>query len=142
MYANAELGSLEFSGTISGSPNYAKSYEYYLNAANNNHPKACFMVAELILSNRVNVDNSMKVMWEYLNKAIKLGSIAAINTMGNCYRLGNNPDNIIDINKALEYYISASEYGYVYAYNNIGLIYEQKNDIQNAIKYFKLRKIV
>ena len=136
MYANAELGSLEFSGLIAGTPNYKKSYEYYMKAAKKEHPKACWMVANLILTNRV--EYNFDIMWEYLNKAIKLGSIAALNTMGNCYKNGTNPNKEINIDKAMEYYIKASEYDYVYAYNNIGLIYEEQNDTNNAIKYFKL----
>ena len=32
----------------------------------------------------------INLAWKYLNKAIELGSIAAINTMGNCYLNGKN----------------------------------------------------
>ena len=77
-------------------------------------------------------------MWEYLNKAIELGSVAAINTMGNCYMNGINKKGIIDEDKAMEYYLKASEYGYVYSYNNIGLIYESHNNLDKAYEYFKL----
>ena len=136
MYANAELGSLEFSGIITGECNYENSYKYYMNAALKNHPKACWMVANLMLTKKVEYD--FDIMWKFLNKAIELGNIAAINTLGNCYKLGINPENKIDINNALKYYKEASSYGYVYAYNNIGLIYEEQNDLDNAIKYFKL----
>ena len=137
MYANAELGSLEFSGLVSGKVDFEKSYLYYLDAAKKNHPKACWMVANLILTDRINCKD-INIAWDYLNKAIELGSIAAINTMGNCYRNGKNIYNIIDEEKALEYYIKASEYGYVYAYNNIGLFYQRKKDKETALKYFKL----
>lgn len=137
MYANAELGSLEFSGLVSGKVDFEKSFLYYLDAAKKNHPKACWMVANLILTDRISCKD-INIAWEYLNKAIKLGSIAALNTLGNCYRNGKNIYNIIDEEKALEYYLKASEYGYVYAYNNIGLYYEIKCDLENALKYFKL----
>ena len=130
MYANAELGSLEFSGTISGEKRINKCFEYYMKAANKNHPKACFMVANLILTNRV--DGEYEFALKYLNKAIELGSIAAINTMGNYYKKQG------DIEMAMEYYIKASEYGYSYAYNNIGLIYELKENYEEAFKYFKI----
>ena len=130
MYANAELGSLEFSGTISGEKRIDKCYEYYIKAANKNHPKACFMVANLILTNRV--EGKEEYALKYLNKAIELGSIAAINTMGNYYKKQG------DIEKAMEYYTKASEYGYPYAYNNIGLIYELNENYQEAFKYFKI----
>lgn len=137
MYANAELGSLEFSGLVSGVKNYEKSFKYYLVAAEKDHPKACWMVANLILTNRVS-NKDMNIMWDYLNKAVNLGSIAAINTMGNCYLNGKNVYNEINEEKALEYYIKASEYGYPYAYNNIGLYYERKKESSEALKYFKL----
>ena len=136
-YANSELGSLEFSGLISGSVDYEKSFLYYLKAANKNHPKACWMVANLILTNRVE-NKDINFAWNYLEKAVSLGSIAAINTIGNCYLNGKNKDGIIDEEKALEYYKRASEYSYPFSYNNIGLYYERKKEIENALKYFKL----
>lgn len=135
IYANAELGSLEYSGIINGTTNYKKCYNYYLKAAKKNHPKACWMVANLMLTNRVECD--FNLAWDYLNKAIKLGSIAALNTMGNCYKEGLTPDKKKDVEKALEYYKRASEYGYVYAFNNIGLIYEKDNE-EKALEYYKI----
>lgn len=135
MYANAELGSLEYSGIINGTTNYKKCFNYYLKAAKKNHPKACWMVANLMLTNRVECD--FNIAWDYLNKATSLGSIAALNTMGNCYKDGNTPNRIKDKEKALEFYKKASEYGYVYAFNNIGLIYEE-TDEKEALKYFKI----
>ena len=137
VYANAELGSLEFSGLINGKKDFDKSFKYYLVAAKKDHPKACWMVANLILTNRVK-GYDIEFVWKYLNKALEFGSIAAINTMGNCYLNGKNINNEINEEKALEYYLKASEYGYVYAYNNIGLYYERKNNIDMALKYFKL----
>ena len=137
MYANAELGSLEYSGLISGSANYEKSFNYYKKAALKNHPKACWMVAHLILNKRVK-ESSIDMMWDYLNLSLKLGSIAAINTMGICYLNGYNPDKEINEEKALNYFLKASEMGYSYSYNNLGLYYESKNDFEQSYKYFKL----
>jgi len=136
-YANAELGSLEFSGVISGKKDYEKSFNYYMKASTKNHPKACWMVANLILTDKVKCKD-ITLAWEYLEKAVKLGSIAAINTMGNCYLNGKNKNNIIDEEKALEYFLQASEYSYSYSYNNIGLYYERKNNFIEALNYFKL----
>ena len=137
VYANAELGSLEFSGLISGKKDFDKSFKYYLVAAKKEHPKACWMVANLILTDRVK-GYDIDFVWKYLNRALELGSIAAINTMGNCYLSGKNIHKEVNEEKALEYYLKASEYGYVYAYNNIGLYYERMNNIEEALKYFKL----
>ena len=139
MYANAELGSLEFSGIVSGKKDYDKSFNYYMNAAKKNHPKACWMVANLILSKKIgNIEKDFDIIWEYLNKALKLGSAAALNTMGICYLKGINPENKVLEDKALEYFVKSSEYGYVYAYNNIGLFYESHKDFEKAFEYFKL----
>ena len=136
MYACAELGSLEFDGLVSGVKDYVKSYEYYLKAAKKNHPKACFMVANLILKNKI--EFNFDTMWKYLNKSIELDSAAGYNTLGLCYLRGINPDKEIDIEKAIKYFTISSEYGYVYAFNNLGKIYENNNDIEEAIKYYKI----
>ena len=77
-------------------------------------------------------------LWKYLNKAVELGSIAALNTMGNCYLNGINPNKEIDVEKAIKYYLDASEYGYVYSYNNLGKIYEKNNDFDKSFEYYKL----
>lgn len=136
MYACAELGSLEFDGLVSGVKDYNKSYGYYLKAASKNHPKACWMVANLMITNKVKMD--INVMWKYLNKSIELNSAAGYNTLGLCYLKGINPEGIIDIEKAKESFIISSEYGYVYAFNNLGSIYEKDGDIENAYKYYKI----
>ena len=136
MYANAELGSLCYSGLINNNVDYESSYNYYKKAAEKKHPKACWMVANLILMDKVK-EKSLSVMWEYLNLAIKMGSIAAINTKGKCYLNKKNIEGIIDEEKALECFNKASESGYSYAYNNLGLYYENK-DIKKAFDYYKL----
>lgn len=136
MYACAELGSLEFDGLVSGVKDYNKSYDYYLKAASKNHPKACWMVANLMITNKVKMD--INVMWKYLNKSIELNSAAGYNTLGLCYLKGINLEGIIDIEKAKESFIISSEYGYVYAFNNLGSIYEKDGDIENAYKYYKI----
>ena len=97
------------------------------------------MVANLILTKRVgNIDKDFDLAWEYLNKAIELKSVAALNTMGNCYLNGLTPEKKKDEEKALEYYKMAAEEGYVFAYNNIGLYYERHNNIDEALKNFDL----
>lgn len=133
IYACAELGSMEFYGEITGVRNFEKSYEYYLKAANKNYPKACFMIANLILTKKVNKD--FNTLWKYLNKAIELGSSAGLNTMGLCYKYGINKDSKIDLEKAKYYFDLAAQDGYVYAYNNLGLLCVDENE---AINYFKI----
>jgi TPR repeat protein len=135
MYACAELGSLEYDGLVSGRVNYKLSFDYYMSAAKKEHPKACWMVANMILNERVEYD--FDVMWEYLNKSIFLGSAAGYNTLGLCYLRGITPSKEVDIKKAQHYFELASDMGYVFAFNNLGKLYE-KDDINEAIKYYKI----
>ena len=135
IYACADLGAYEFSGEITGIPNFDKSFYYYMKAANKNHPKACWMIANLILTGRVKYD--FDIMWKYLNKSIELGSAAGYNTMGLCHLRGINKENKVDIEKAKNYFKIASDLGYAFAFNNLGKLYE-KNNIEEAIKYYKI----
>lgn len=135
MYACAKLGSLEFEGAVTGTPNYKKSFQYYLKSANKNHPKSCWMIANLILTNKVDYD--FDTMWKYLNKSIELGSAAGYNTMGLCYLRGINKDNKVDKEKAEYYFKIAGELGYVFAFNNLGKIYEEKAE-EEAMKYYNI----
>ena len=135
MYACAKLGSLEFEGAVTGTPNYKKSFQYYLKSANKNHPKSCWMIANLILTNKVEYD--FDTMWKYLNKSIELGSAAGYNTMGLCYLRGINKENKIDKEKAEYYFKIAGELGYVFAFNNLGKIYEEKDE-EEAMKYYNI----
>ncbi len=136
MYACADVGALYFDGLIDGEVDYVKSYEYYMKAALKNHPKAVWMIANLILTNRVKYDED--TMWKYLHKSIELGSAAGYNTLGLCYLKGINPDNKIDLKLAKHYFEISSELGYVYAINNIGKMYENENNIDESIKYYKI----
>lgn len=135
MYACAKLGSLEFEGAVTGTPNYKKSFQYYLKSANKNHPKSCWMIANLILTNKVEYD--FDTMWKYLNKSIELGSAAGYNTMGLCYLRGINKDNKVDKEKAEYYFKIAGDLGYVFAFNNLGKIYEEKDE-EKAMKYYNI----
>lgn len=134
MYANAELGSLEFSGLVSGLADYNKSYNYYLKAALKNHPKACFMVAYLIVNKKVsdNYDLALK----YLEQAILYDSSAALNMMGNLYNKGIIKKK--NIERAIFYYTKSADLGYVYAFNNLGLIKEKEEKYGEALYYYKI----
>lgn len=134
-YAQSDVGSLYFDGLINGYPEYEESYNYYLEAAKKGQPRACWMVANLIITNRVKYD--FETMWEYLNKSILLGSAAGYNTLGLCYLSGKTPDGKTSIENAIKYFTIASEMGYSYAFNNLGKIYEDKNMIDKALQYYK-----
>ena len=136
MYACAELGSLEFDGYISGKPNYKKCYDYYYKAALKDHPKGCWMVANLMLTGRVKLE--FDTMWKYLNKSIELGSFAGYNTLGLCYLRGINKQNKKDLNEARKNFQISAEHGYVFAFNNLGKTYEEEGNVEEAIKYYKV----
>ena len=136
MYACAELGSLEFDGYISGKTDFNKCYEYYYKSALKDHPKGCWMVANLMLTGRVKLD--FNIMWKFLNKSIELGSFAGYNTLGLCYLRGINKENKKDINEARKYFQIAAEHGYAYAFNNLGKTYEDEGNIEEAYKYYKI----
>ncbi len=134
MFACAELGSLEFDGYISGKQDFEKSYYYYLKAAKKNHPRGCWMVANLMITNRVKFD--FDTMWKYLNKSVELGSAAGYNTLGLCYLRGITKDKKVNKEKAEYYFRLSSDLGYPFAFNNLGKLYEE-TDMEEAIKYYK-----
>lgn len=136
MYACAELGSLEFDGYISGKTDFDKCYEYYYKAALKDHPKGCWMVANLMLTGRVKLN--FDIMWKFLNKSIELGSFAGYNTLGLCYLRGINKQNKKDLNEARKNFQISAEHGYVFAFNNLGKTYEEEGNIEEAIKYYKV----
>ena len=136
MYAASEIGSMEYDGLIDGNHNYQKAYDYYMKAALKNHPKACWMISNMILNGKVEYD--FNTLWMFLNKAIELGSSAALNTMGLCYLRGINDENKVDVDKAIEYFKLSSDRGYLFAFNNLGKIEEDKGNINEAYDYYKI----
>ena len=57
--------------------------------------------------------------------------------MGLCYLRGINKENKIDKEKAEYYFKIAGELGYVFAFNNLGKIYEEKDETE-AMKYYNI----
>ena len=65
--------------------------------------------------------------YDYYKKDQKLGSIAAINAIGNmCYE-GIYPLEK-NIDEALKHYKEASSYNYAYAFNNLGKLCEEEKN--------------
>ena len=139
-YAMHELGNMEYNGLITGKPRYEEAYNYYLKAANYNYPASCWMISYMIINKKIGSlsHDDILLAWTYLNKAYNLDSISAINTMGLCYKYGYTPEGTIDINKAIDYFEKAANKNYIYAYNNLGKIYEEQNNIKKAIEYYKI----
>lgn len=130
-YACFEMGYMEYKGEITGIPRYNKAYEYLLISSLNNHPRACLLIGEMLLTNKIGngSEEDKLVALKYLTKASELGSIAALNKLG-LYYLN------IDKSKAIEYFNIAIKEDYVYSYNNLGKIYEDMKDYKKAFDYY------
>ncbi len=137
-YALYELGNLEYTGRIAGYPRYDKAFAYHKQASSFNHPTSYWMLAHMIIKGKIGSLNNddIKLMHEYLDKAIALNSISAINTKGLCYLYGYTQDKKKDEKKAIAYFEKAAYNNYIYAYNNLGKIYEEKKDIEKAFEYY------
>lgn len=137
-YALHELGNLEYTGTIYGYPRYDEAYKYYLKAANYNHPASLWMMGYMIINEKIGklTDDDLKLAWNYLKKAESLNSVSSLNTIGLCYLKGLTPDKKQDINKAITYFNKAIKHNYVYAYNNLGKIYEEKGNYEKAFENY------
>lgn len=136
IYACYLIGRMFYNGEYSGDGDYKNALNYLKIAADANHPHANWIIANMIIKGRIGnkSNDDYQNAWNYLNTANKLGSIAAINTMGLCYLNGYGVNK--DVNKALEYFLEASHHNYPYAYNNIGKIYENKNKLDIAYEYY------
>ena len=137
-YAAFELGMMEYNGDMVGYARYNKCYEYMKIAASSNHPRANFMIAWLIYNKKIgNLElNDLETAWYHINVAKECGSIAAINSIGLAYLNGLVPNEDKNIDKAIEYFIAASNYNYAYAFNNLGKIYENKLEYEKAFDYY------
>lgn len=137
-YALYQLGNLEYTGIITGYPRYEEAYNYHKQAASFNHPTSYWMLAHMILNKKIGSlsDSDITLANEYLDKAISLNSISALNTKGLCYLNGWNKDKKIDIDKAISYFKKAIKEKYIYAYNNLGRIYESQKHYEKALEYF------
>ena len=130
-YACFEMGYMEYKGEITGIPRYNSAYKYFSIASSYNHPRASLLIAEMLLSGQIgnkSSDDIAKAI-ECLNKAVSFGSVAALNKLGLVY-LKKDKD------KAMEYFEQAALGDYVYAYNNLGKIYEDGKNYEKAFSYY------
>ncbi len=135
-YACFELATLEYRGEITGSSRYNISYDLFLKAANQNHPAANWMVANMIINKKIGnySKDEIGLAWRYLKNAEALGNIAAINTIGLCYKNGIGVKK--DLKKALKYFEKAGKEQYAYSFNNLGKYYEEIKEYKKAFKYY------
>lgn len=137
-YAIHELGNLEYNGIISGHPRYEEAYKYYQQSASYDHPTSNWMIAHMIISKKISslTEEDIKNAWKYLLKAESLDSISALNTIGICYLHGYTPQKEKNVNKAIFYFKKAANKNYIYAYNNLGKIYEEQKEYQKAFEFY------
>ena len=135
-YANFELGCNEFYGYFCGYPRYSRAFKYFKLAASLNHASSNYMIGSMYIKGLIGSGSldDLKLGYDYLLKAYKLGNIAAINSIGNMYKDGIYPLKK-SISKAKEFYLKASLYNYAYALNNLGKLEESK-DINKAYEYY------
>ena len=96
------------------------------------------MLAHMIINKKIGSlsNEDINTAWKYLLKAKSLDSISAINTIGICYLRGYNPDKKIDLEKAIKNFELAKKNNYIYAFNNLGKIYEEKGNLQKAFEHY------
>lgn len=137
-YALYELGISEYKGYIKGYPRYDISYKYFEEASKKNHPGSYYMLSKMYYSKLIgaSTNEELKLAYDYLIKAINLGNIPALNTLGLLYLNGTYP-LAKDLDKATEYFKKAASYNYAYACNNLGKIYEEQKNYKLAFEHYQ-----
>jgi len=132
-YACFELGLMEYKGEFTGTPRYNKAFEYFNIVSKYNHPRANYFIGKMLIDNKIgeSTKENIELGLKYLKTAEQLGSIAALNTLGLHYL--NTTKNK---KTAISYFNKAIKYNYVYAYNNLGKIYEIEKKYDKAFEYY------
>lgn len=137
-FACFEMASMECYGIITGNCRYEKAYEYYKVAAKFNHPAANWAIGYLYyygyIGNRSKRD--LYLAFKYFNKAKKLKCSNAYNSLGLILLNGDIPHISVNQERAIELFKQAISMGNIYAYNNLGKIYENNGDYKEAFKYY------
>lgn len=137
-FACFEMASMECYGIITGNARYEKAYDYYQIAAKANHPTANWAIGYLYYEGHIGTKSKhdMYLALKYFNKARKLNCANAYTSIGNILLLGNIPHIPKNEEKAIEMFKIAADMGHVYAFNNLGKIYEARNDLNLAFDYY------
>lgn len=137
-FACFEMASMEYYGIINGIPRYEKAYEYYKIAANANHPTANWAIGYLYYQGHLGHKSKkdMYLAFKYFNKARKLNCANAYTSLGNIFLAGNIPHIKKNEEKAIEMYKIAIKSNHTYAFNNLGKIYENRNNLKLAFSYY------
>jgi len=137
-YACFEMGSLELYGQITGYPRYFESYNYFKKAAKKNHPNAIWAIGYMHYNGYIGTKSrkDLIIAFRHFNKARKFNCLAAMNSIGIIFLNGNVPFIKKNEKKAIKLFEYASKNGYIYAFNNLGIIYEKKGDLKKAFNCY------
>ncbi|MDO4283468.1 MAG: tetratricopeptide repeat protein [Clostridia bacterium] len=137
-YACFEMGSLELYGQITGTPRYFESYQYFKRAAKKNHPNAIWAIGYMHYNGYIGTKSRRDyiIAFRCFNKARKYNCLAAINGIGTMFLHGNVPFIQKNEKKAIKLFEYAAKNHYIYAFNNLGTIYEKRNELKKAFQYY------
>lgn len=137
-FACFEMASMEYFGIINGTARYEKAYEYYKVAAMHNHPVANWAIGYLYYKGHIGNKSRRDLFFafKYFNKARKLNCSNAFNSLGLIILNGNMPHIQKNKSKAIEMFEKSASMGNIYAYNNLGKIFEAEKDFKTAYNYY------
>lgn len=137
-FACFEIASLECYGIISGRPRYEKAYSYYKIAAQYNHPVANWAIGYLYYSGHIGTRSKrdLYLAFKYFNIARKLKCSNAFNSLGLIFQNGDIPHISKNSKKAIDMFSTAISMGNIYAYNNLGKIYESSGNFKKAFENY------
>ena len=137
-FACFEMASMECYGIITGKPRYDIAYKYYEVAAKNNHPVANWAIGYLYYNGYIGskTKRDLYLAIKYFNKAKRLNCSNAYNSLGLIALNENFPHINKNINRATQMFEKAISLGNVYAYNNLGKIYEEQKDYKKAFENY------
>lgn len=137
-FACFEMASMEYYGIIFGNARYEKAYDYYKIAAKSNHPTANWAIGFLYYEGHIGnkSKHDMYLALKYFNKARKLNCANAYTSIGNIFLSTGFPHINMNEEKAIEMFTIAANMGHVYAFNNLGKLYENKNNLKLSFEYY------
>ena len=137
-FACFEMASMEYYGIISGTPRYEKAYEYYMTAAKYNHPVANWAIGYLYYNGYIGNKSKrdLYLAFKFFNTARKLKCSNAFNSLGLIILNGEIPHIKKNKTVAIEMFKKALDLGNIYAYNNLGKIYESEKNYKKAYEYY------
>lgn len=137
-FACFELASMEFYGIITGKPRYDEAYKYYKISANHNHPVANWAIGYLYYEGYIGKRNKheLYLAFKHFNKSRKLKCSNAFNSIGIMFLKGDVPHIKRNKEKAIDMFKQSVALGNIYAYNNLGKIYENEKQYKKAFEYY------